>query len=56
MTADLAGHLRAVGIENPRLAEQRGVPYGPGTVANMDEVRGWAEELATDGLRTGAPA
>ena len=55
LTADLPGHLGALGMANPRIADQRGVPHGQGTVLNMDEVRGWAEALAPEGLRTGKP-
>ncbi len=53
-TADLPGHLQGIGIENPRIADQRGVTHGEQTVLNMPEVQAWAEKLAPEGLGVGA--
>ncbi len=51
---DIAGHITALGVENPRIASQTGLHHGAGTILNMDEVRGWAASLQADGLRVPA--
>ncbi len=56
LTADVGGHLRALGVDQPRIAPQRGVAYDEATVLNMDQVLGWAAALQRDGLRMGALA
>ena len=54
-TADLPSHLEAIGVDNPRIGNQRGVSHADQTVLNMSEVQTWAEALAADGLRVETP-
>lgn len=54
LVADFPAHLRQLGLEKPRVMEERGVGYDRATVLNMDEVLGWAEALRGEGLRLGS--
>jgi hypothetical protein len=51
--ADVPGHLRKLGVENPRVSNQIGVGYDATTIVNFDEVLSWAKALETDGFRVG---
>jgi hypothetical protein len=56
MTADFSGHLRRLGLVEPRIAHLRGVPYDDRTILNLDEVRAWAEDLGIPPSRGQAAA
>ncbi len=56
MTADFSGHLRRLGLVEPRIAHLRGVPYADRNILNLDEVREWAEDLGIPPSRGQAAA
>ena len=56
MTADFSGHLRRLGLVEPRIAHLRGVPYDDRSILNLDDVRAWAEDLGIPPSRGQAAA
>jgi hypothetical protein len=45
MTADFPGHLRRLGLVEPRIAHLRGVPYDDRTILNLEEIRASAGDV-----------
>jgi hypothetical protein len=53
MVGDLPGHLRALGLETPRIVRKMAAGYDAQTVRNLPDVLAWAAALAGEGLRVG---
>jgi hypothetical protein len=56
MTADFPGFLRRLGLAEPRIRQLRGVPYDARSILNLEEVRGWAEDVGIAAAREPAAA